>query len=162
MTWEAQRNIREDILHCFCKSNCYVTWQRTWTQKGKRCWNRQSRFLPSPRLHRTFQKESKLPKGDLSSVHSLRHVQLFATPWTVASVYGIIQGIFLTHGSNLGLLHCRQILYHLSHRGNPNNHPKRCGIFFACKKMEMQEVSRNYETFGLNLPQVCPDMETWV
>ena len=25
------------------------------------------------------------------------------------------QGIFLTQGSNLGLLHCRQILYHLSH-----------------------------------------------
>ena len=30
-----------------------------------------------------------------------------------------LQGIFLTQGSNLGLLHCRQILYHLSHRGSP-------------------------------------------
>ena len=28
----------------------------------------------------------------------------------------LLQGIFLTQGSNLGLLHCRQILYHLSHR----------------------------------------------
>ena len=27
----------------------------------------------------------------------------------------LLQGIFLTQGSNLGLLHCRQILYHLSH-----------------------------------------------
>ena len=27
--------------------------------------------------------------------------------------------IFLTQGSNLGLLHCRQILYCLSHQGNP-------------------------------------------
>ena len=26
------------------------------------------------------------------------------------------QGIFPTQGSNPGLLHCRQILYHLSHR----------------------------------------------
>ena len=29
------------------------------------------------------------------------------------------QGIFLTQGSNLGLLHCRQILYPLSHQKNP-------------------------------------------
>ena len=28
-----------------------------------------------------------------------------------------LQSIFLTQGSNLGLLHCRQILYHLSHHG---------------------------------------------
>ena len=28
-------------------------------------------------------------------------------------------GIFLTQGSNLGLLHCRQILYCLSHQGSP-------------------------------------------
>ena len=29
-------------------------------------------------------------------------------------------GIFLTQGSNPGLLHCRQILYHLSHQGSPD------------------------------------------
>ena len=29
----------------------------------------------------------------------------------------LLQGIFLTRGSNLGLLLCRQILYHLSHQG---------------------------------------------
>ena len=28
-----------------------------------------------------------------------------------------IQGIFLTQGSNPGLLHCRQSLYHLGHKG---------------------------------------------
>ena len=31
-----------------------------------------------------------------------------------------LQGIFLTQGSNPGLLHCRQMLYHLSHQGNLN------------------------------------------
>ena len=31
----------------------------------------------------------------------------------------LLRGIFLTHGSNLGLLQCRQILYCLSHRGSP-------------------------------------------
>ena len=28
----------------------------------------------------------------------------------------LLQGIFLTQGSNLGLLHCRQTLYHLNHQ----------------------------------------------
>ena len=30
----------------------------------------------------------------------------------------LLQGIFPTQGLNLGLLHCRQILYHLSHQRN--------------------------------------------
>ena len=30
-----------------------------------------------------------------------------------------LQEIFLTHGSNSGFLHCRQILYCLSHQGGP-------------------------------------------
>ena len=30
-----------------------------------------------------------------------------------------LQGVFLTQGSNPGLLHCRHILYHLSHWGSP-------------------------------------------
>ena len=33
--------------------------------------------------------------------------------------HSLLQGIFRTQGSNLGLLHCRQILYHLSHQGSP-------------------------------------------
>ena len=57
------------------------------------------------------------------------------TPWTVACqapVHWILQarilewiaisfskGIFLIQESNLGLLHCRQILYQLSYEGNP-------------------------------------------
>ena len=31
------------------------------------------------------------------------------------------QGIFLTQGLNLGLLHYRQILYHLSHEGSSDH-----------------------------------------
>ena len=31
----------------------------------------------------------------------------------------LLQGIFLTQGSNLDLLHCRQILSYLSHQGSP-------------------------------------------
>ena len=33
--------------------------------------------------------------------------------------YSLLQRIFLTQGLNLGLLHCRQILYGLSHQGSP-------------------------------------------
>ena len=32
--------------------------------------------------------------------------------------HSLLQGIFPTEGSNQGLLHCRQILYHLSHLGS--------------------------------------------
>ena len=32
----------------------------------------------------------------------------------------LLQGIFLTQGSNTGLPRCRRILYHLSHQGSPN------------------------------------------
>ena len=60
---------------------------------------------------------------------------MFVTPWTVAprflspwnslgkntgvGSHSLLQGIFSTQGSNPGLLHCRQILYHLSHQGTP-------------------------------------------
>ena len=33
--------------------------------------------------------------------------------------HALLQGIFLTQGLNPGLLHCRWLLYHLSHQGNP-------------------------------------------
>ena len=32
----------------------------------------------------------------------------------------LLQGIFPAQGSNLGLLHCRETLYHLSHQGSPH------------------------------------------
>ena len=33
--------------------------------------------------------------------------------------HSLLQGICLTQGFNLGLLHCGQILYHVSHQGDP-------------------------------------------
>ena len=47
----------------------------------------------------------------------------FLCPWnspgknTGVSSHSLLQGIFLTQGSNQGFLHCRRILYHLSHQG---------------------------------------------
>ena len=38
---------------------------------------------------------------------------------TGVGCHALLQGIFPSHGSNLGLLHCGQILYQLSHQGSP-------------------------------------------
>ena len=38
---------------------------------------------------------------------------------TWVSSLSLLQGLFPTQGSNWGLLHCRQILYQLSHKGSP-------------------------------------------
>ena len=35
---------------------------------------------------------------------------------TGVGCHALLQGIFPTHGSNPGLPHCRQILYHLNHQ----------------------------------------------
>ena len=46
-------------------------------------------------------------------------------PWnspgknTGVNSHSLLQGIFPTEGLNPGLLHCRQILNHLSHQGSP-------------------------------------------
>ena len=36
--------------------------------------------------------------------------------------HALLQGIILIHGSNPGLLHCRQILYHLNYQGSPEDY----------------------------------------
>ena len=43
----------------------------------------------------------------------------FSRKNTWVGCHSLLQGIFPTQGSNLGLLHCRQIHYHLSHQGSP-------------------------------------------
>ena len=70
----------------------------------------------------------------VSNLHLLSRVQLFATPWTITcqaplsmrfsrQEYWVAmpssRRISPTQGSNSGLPHCRQILYHLSHQGRP-------------------------------------------
>ena len=42
-----------------------------------------------------------------------------AFPRQMLEWVAMLQGIFLTQGQNLGLLHCRQILHHLSHQQSP-------------------------------------------
>ena len=68
--------------------------------------------------------------GGLQSMGSQRvghHLGTKQQPWNspgqntgVGSLF-LLQGIFTTQGSNPGLPHCRQILYHLSHWGSTDN-----------------------------------------
>ena len=48
-----------------------------------------------------------------SSVHGILQGRI----WDWVAQRPLLQGTFPTQGSNLSLLHCRQILYHLSHPG---------------------------------------------
>ena len=68
-------------------------------------------------------------------VLTLRHIWLFVIPWTIVHYtlcpwtspeknigvgsHFLLQEIFLTQGSNPGLLDCRQSLYHLSYQRSP-------------------------------------------
>ena len=64
----------------------------------------------------------KVSVGCLVMSYSLQSHGLYC-PWnslgknTGVGWYFLVQGIFPTQGSNPGLPHCRQILYHLSHQG---------------------------------------------
>ena len=66
-------------------------------------------------------------------------------------------GIFLTQGSNPGLLHCRQILYHLSHQGskhilkNKNNvKVLRSSKYILCRFTEALKVKKYYIRLLIN------------
>ena len=99
-----------------------IPWRREWLPT--------SVFLPGE-----FHGQRSLVGYSLK-VKLLSHAQLFATPWTVActkllspwdfpgkstglACHFLLQGIFLTQGSDPGLPYCTQTLYHLSHQGSP-------------------------------------------
>jgi len=62
--------------------------------------------------------------SDSLRAHGLQPARLLC-PWdfpgknTGVGCHSHLQEIFLIQGSNLSLLHCRQILYHLNHQGSP-------------------------------------------
>ena len=97
----------------------------------------------------------------------LSHVQVFLTPWMVASqappsiespdkntgvgCHSLLQGIFLTQGLNPGLLHCRRIFYHLSHQGSLGG----IGTRFNFPPDATKKADKIYETvtFMLQFPK---------
>ena len=91
-------------------------------------------------------------------MRSLSHVQLFVTPWTVATTlphpwdfpgkrtgvdcHFLLQGIFLTQGLNPGLPHFRQTLYHLSHQGTPE---------YIMRNARLEEAQAQIKISGRNI-----------
>ena len=86
------------------------------------------------------------------------------TPWTVAC-HGIFQarilewiaisfsrGIFPTQESNLGLLHCRQILYWLSYKGSPQT--------TNTEKQNSVILKMTWEPPGKELTRMCESEAT--
>ena len=69
--------------------------------------------------------------------HGLQPTRL-PCPWgfpgkdTGVGGHFLLQGIFPTQGSNLDLLHCRQILYHLSYEGSPLSRPSETIKLYFC------------------------------
>ena len=57
---------------------------------------------------------------------------------TRVGCHSLLQGIFPTQGSNQGLLHCKQILYHLRHQGRP----------YLC-------INKQYLSFSFWLTSLC-------
>ena len=104
------------------------------------------------------------------SVHCC-HVPFFSLPGS--SVYGdspgkntgvsshsVLQGIFLMQGSNLGLSHCRQLLYCLSHQGSP------ClGKHFVCWLLLLFILQSLVPAASVNLPRsvfhLVPQFSPW-
>ena len=80
------------------------------------------------------------------------------SPWnspgqnTRVGSLSLLQGIFPNQGSNPGLQPCRQILYHLSHKGSPQN--KHYQIIISCHHMVMSIIS--LEVTGCKWA-ICPD-----
>ena len=92
-------------------------------------------------------------------VTSLSRVWLFATPWKVScqappsmgfsrqeywsGCHFLLQRIFPTRGSNPGLPHCRQMLYHLSPQG---------GKKWLFSWLSHIWKSNDFKKFGENIP----------
>ena len=73
----------------------------------------------------TRKKESEVESGSHSVMSDSMKPHGLYSPWncpgqnTGVGSFSLLQGIFPTQGSNPGFPHCRQILYHLSHKGSP-------------------------------------------
>ena len=86
-------------------------------------------------------------------------------PWnspgknTEVGNHSLLQGILTTQGSNPGLLHCRQILYHLSHQGSSCyclDHPLSSDIEAS---VVLGVFSADHSAESLTWPKLEPPLE---
>ena len=101
------------------------------------------------------QPECCLPRSEVKKCKPLSHVWLSAAPWTAAHQTPLSvgfsrqecwnglpfpsQGIFPTQGPNLGLLHCRRILYHWATRKTSPRTSKPIKVPPRSRKLERKQ-----------------------
>ena len=84
--------------------------------------------------------------SDPLQFHGLQPTRLLC-PWnspgknTGVGSHSLLQGIFLTQGLNVGLPHCRQILYHLSNQGSPQTKRQKSNVSFLISLTSHREKS---------------------
>ena len=74
---------------------------------------------PNPRAVSYGESESSLGVSNSLQHHGLHSPWNFPGQNTGVGSLSLLQGIFPTQEANPGLLHCRQILYQLNHKGSP-------------------------------------------
>ena len=79
--------------------------------------------------------ECSLPSSSAHGIRQVRMIEWVATPSS--------RGILLTQGLNLGLLHGRQIFYHLIHQASP--------IKLRIRQSILKEISLKCSLEGLML-----------
>ena len=157
------------LFFSFCNSERLPWWfkmvknlsamQETWVQSlgWEDPWRKE--WLPTPVF---LTEEVQEEPGRLQSMGSQR-----TDKNTGVGSHSLLQGIFLTQGSNPGLLHCRQILYHLNHKRSLSLLQKErikrkkwyCFSAILTKKISMLAVIK----FPLyKLLQTQPVTDTWV
>jgi len=75
----------------------------------------------------------------------------------------LLQGIFPIQGSNQGLPHCREILYHLNHQGSLARiwkQPKRPSAEEWVKKMQYIHITKYYS--AVKRKEIVPVAEMWM
>ena len=134
--------VQEPSLRCSLQEEGVLRPQRLQSQpRGEGTVN--GHRLPLP-LHITPKPSWLLTFSLIKTIMSCLHTCMlscvsFATPWTGTSCHFLLQGIFLTQGLNLGLLH----LLHLQADSLPLSHLE-CRVWFSC-----YVVSKSLQPHGL-------------
>ena len=126
------------------------------------CQSCQSNFtLQTSFLHLCVYVFSHSVMSDTSGPHGRQPTRLLC-PWNspgknrAVSCHALLQGLFPTQGSNPGLLHCRQILYQLSHQGSP-----RILVWVGCPFSRETSQSRNWTRVPCTAGRFFPGWAIW-
>ena len=109
--------------------------------------------------------------GRKVKVKSLSHVWLFMTSWTIgSSIHGISRQEYWSElsypsgydlGSNSGLPHYRQTLYHLSHQGSPSGKKAMTNLDNVLKSRDITLPTKVHIVKSMVFPVVTYGRESW-